>query len=510
MAGSIAPSVAFGGEEKPERNLDIHLYLGAPVPNTIYNWLRTLSGNISSRILVNEGLGSEAVMDEFDRECRTYPGKIFVSELGYGGMSDLIETISKFEGREDLLDARELKTLQDSLLEGFAQRHLDQIFGSPQGLFREAQKLQALGNTQQLEAVLSNPRISGYVITQFNDVAWEFHAGLLDLWRNPKLAYYAAQRLNRPYLIVLHARQAAAHLHDRVDIDLSLVCRDPSSSTHGVISIQVTSPLGEVIAREEVKIQINTGIHTLETISIEVGLAGVYRISAELIANGKTLAENEETILAMERINWGILPQQFRSFGKEPPIRLLGDHPQTDAKTNTGLYLAAYPSSLTVKDWANLLALVHSGGVAICGALCPEDQLAVQILNRHDLPVQLHPGIGSWMGCYHWIPDTNLFTGLPAGGLAMKPYAEIVPKYVLSEMGGQVQAGSLRNTQSRLEAPAMLWYSDIESVQFGKGEIVFCQYRVFEKIDRDPLADRLAANLLHYANQLFGNGIKVI
>jgi hypothetical protein len=111
-------------------------------------------------------------------------------------------------------------------------------------------------------------------------------------------------------------------------------------------------------------------------------------------------------------------------------------------------------------------------------------------------------GIGSWMGCYHWAPQSDLFSGLPAGGLVKKPYAGVIPKYVLSEMGGEVLAGSLRNTQSRLEAPSMIWYSDIEAVRFGKGAVVFCQYRVFEYLAEDQVAARMANNLLTYAARL--------
>jgi len=69
-------------------------------------------------------------------------------------------------------------------------------------------------------------------------------------------------------------------------------------------------------------------------------------------------------------------------------------------------------------------------------------------------------------------------------------------------MGGEVLAGSLRNTQSRQEAPGMLWYSDIEAVRCGRGAILFCQYRVFENQEKNPLAARLAYNLLVTAARL--------
>ena len=100
---------------------------------------------------------------------------------------------------------------------------------------------------------------------------------------------------------------------------------------------------------------------------------------------------------------------------------------------------------------------------------------------------------------YHWVSPSSLFEGLPAGGLALEPYTEVVPKYVMTELGGEVHAGSICNTQSRNGPLSMLWYSDIESVRLGKGILLFNQYRVFEKLDQDPLAARLAFNLLRHA-----------
>jgi hypothetical protein len=170
----------------------------------------------------------------------------------------------------------------------------------------------------------------------------------------------------------------------------------------------------------------------------------------------------------------------------------------------SAILLAAHPATLSDEEWDTLFQSAESGGVAVVGALRPEESAALQAFVRRGVDLKLHPGIGSWMGCYHWIPDSELFSGLPAGGLAKKPYADILPKYILSELGGEIQAGSLRNTQSRVEAPAMLWYSDIEAIRFGKGTIILCQYRVFEKLDRDPVAARLAYNLIEFAAKLSG------
>jgi hypothetical protein len=514
--GSLAIDQDFGWIERAtvtpsretqrERILDVHLYLGAPISNSIYDWLRTLGSGATSRVLVEQGIGSLPVMDEFDREIRSYQGKVFVSEIGYGGMSDLDETVARFNGREELMDAKDLKILRDGLHEGFKKRKLDRIFGSARNLFLESQRVQAIGNSQQLEALLINPRISGYVITQLNDVAWEFHAGLLDLWRYPKLSYYASQRVNQPHVLITHAQQVTVELGETVTVDLTLVNRGPVTE-RGCIIVTVNDPQGGTVSSSMHEIALFEGIQYLDSLSIEILLPGNYQLDARLEVNEEIQAESTETILALEPVDWNVLPAKLTLFGQLPGTSglrsiLQGGSADQNAgeKPDTWLGVAALPATVSEEQWEALFKAVESGGAAVIGALRPENEAAILEFNRRGIKLELHPGAGSWMGCYHWIPDSDLFASLPAGGFAKRLYSEVVPKYVLAELGGDTLAGSLRNTQFRQEKPAMLWYSDIEVIPYGKGFILFCQYRIFELLERDPLADRLAHNVLRYAS----------
>ena len=117
------------------------------------------------------------------------------------------------------------------------------------------------------------------------------------------------------------------------------------------------------------------------------------------------------------------------------------------------------------------------------------------------MEVVLHLGFGNWMGCYHWIPAGDVFAGLPQNTLAGDPYAEIAPQYSLSDLGGEVLAGALQNTHTPKELPRMLWFSDIEVVRLGKGRLIFCQYRAFDRAQTNPVAARLACNLLRVAQR---------
>ena len=93
-------------------------------------------------------------------------------------------------------------------------------------LVTASQEVQARGNTRHRGAA-GQSRVSGFLVTQLNDVAWEFHAGILDPWRKPKRTYDALKRLNQPSCLILHASDAVVTSGDRVDVTLTLVQQVP-------------------------------------------------------------------------------------------------------------------------------------------------------------------------------------------------------------------------------------------------------------------------------------------
>jgi hypothetical protein len=440
------------------------------------------------------------MLAEWQRTLRDYRGKIFVSELGCGGMTDLDDVAAAY-GDLDLRDAREMRAFRDSLHEGFTLRGLDRVFGSIRQLVNEAQEAHARGNTRQVEALLANPRVSGFLVTQLNDVAWEFHAGILDQWRKPKQAYYALKRVNQPHCVILKAADAVVTCGDRIDVALTLVQRGPSQPGEQV-AVTVTTLAGRELATESHPVPLGSGIKELGTVSFAAsGESGEYRIEAQWLRDQSLLAEVIETVLALPSPDWSDIPAGLTlvsalGAGEGTASPLVRTPLGEDQKE---LIVAPRPGSLDRDDWETLLVAAKAGGVGVIGPLRPEDELARSILAERGVNVELHFGIGNWMGCYHWIPAEEMFEGLPAGGLAGEPYADVLPHYVMSELGGRVFAGSFRNTQTRREDPAMLWYSDIEAVSFGSGKLLFCQYRLFDRAGSNPLAGRLLGNLLRVA-----------
>jgi len=514
-------TVVSSREMHRQRIQDVHIYVGAPLTPPVYEWMRTLGVSDPPVDISAHDFGSPAMAEEFNRECRSYRGKVFVSELGCGGMADLDEVVagygtlgdrppfpkgSELSGRCEqgiLQDAREMKAFRDSLHQGFEARRLDRIFGSLRGLIVASQAQQAAGLTRQIEALLVNPRVSGFIVTQLNDVAWEFHAGILDPWRNPKPVYHALKRLNGPHCVVLKAATPVVACGECVEVAATLLNRRP---LHGDEQIHVTvcTPAGKQVERSPQLVSGGVGIRQLPAISIRTGeMPGEYRVSACLIRGQETLAESTEVVLALPRVALERLTAGVEFVGAPPgAFNVQGqgaDQKRQQSDVAEPLLLAADPPSLTGEDWTRLLDGVEMGRVAIVGPLHKRDGLALRALKNQGLDVRLDYGIGNWMGCYHWIPASDLFAGLPSNCLGSEAYADVLPWYCMSELGGDVLAGSLRNTQTRREPSAILWYSDIEAVCLGQGTLILCQYRAFGQARTNPLAARLVHNMIRLA-----------
>jgi hypothetical protein len=504
--GTMAIDQDFGWQDRatmvPNRKTereeiqDLHLYLGGLVPEPVYAWERALGKNNLSQSLIDHGFGSSrTLLDIFDRKIESDRGKIFVSELGCAGMSDLEDTVAQYKDQDHLVDAHEMKMFRDSLHKGFAERHLDRIFGTVKDLVREAQELHAAGNTRHIEALLANPRISGYILTQLNDVAWEFHAGLLDIWRRPKLAYAAVKRLNQAHILILDIPKTVMGQDSELALSLTLVNRVPLAGPDQVC-VQLFDPDGKEVSSVQQDAPRGVGINLLQEITLtSVLYPGQYRLTARLLNYPRDCAETFRNFCVFPAVDLEGVCADAQWIGTPPP-GVSGVGVIDSEEDQERVLLIAHPGSLSRTDWERVLEEVSGGCSAVIGPLRPQDEVALGLLASHGITIRLHFGIGSWMGCYHWIPNSSLFFGLPSGGLAGEAYVNVRPRYVMSELGGEVLAGSFSNSQTRLEAPAMLWYSDIERITLGKGALVFCQYLIFDASLADPLANRLLANLI--------------
>jgi hypothetical protein len=505
--GTLAADQDFGWAKRatvvPDRETarvqihDVHLYLGSPMTRAACDWLRavgTPATNPGGR-LEELGFGLAEIFEVWESELRTDPSQVFVSELGCAGMADLEEVVDAFGDQLHLIDAREMIAFRDDLRNSLSKHGISRCFTSVRDLAVATQAQGAAGNRRQIEAVLTNRRVSGYILTAINDGGSEFHAGILDLWRRPKKTYHDLPRHNRDRVLVLFGERAVVTHGEEAIVRLTAV--DHVFAPTGKVLVQVCDPDGRTIAEEERTIPPGQGIKELGAIRARTdGAAGEYRVVARLAGDDEGLLTTTENVLALPAVDWSTAPSGIASMRNyESPVIV-----SSDALEQAGVIVAARPGSLSAADWDGLFAAVAEGATAVIGPVRQRDDEALKALTGHGIALDLHLGLGwGWLGCYHWQPDGDLFAGLPAGGLGGEVYADVLPRYVLAALGGEVLAGSFKGTEPTAHDPRFHWFSDVEVVERGSGRLIFCQYRVFTEPGQNPLADRMRLNLLRLA-----------
>ncbi len=185
---------------------------------------------------------------------------------------------------------------------------------------------------------------------------------------------------------------------------------------------------------------------------------------ARIAGDEEGLLTTTESILALPAVDRSAAPSGIAWLGNhESPLTVSSD-------VAGSVIVAARPGSLSAADWNGLFAAVDEGATAVIGPVRPVDQAALRALAERGIALELHLGLGwGWLGCYHWQPESELFAGLPAGGLGGEVYADVLPRYVLSGLGGEVLAGSFKGTEPTAHDPRFHWFSDVEVVARGRG-----------------------------------------
>ena len=489
--------VQLPGKDHAQMEQDIHVYVGAPVNQSLERWLRTLGKYPPEVDIAAQHYYRPEPVRWYHEQLRDWRGRIFVSELGYGGICDLESVTAAYQGKEHLLDAEEMLALRDSLDEGAKRRGLDHIFGGLAGIARAAQEIQVEGNSRQLNALLANPRISGYCHTQFNDVGWECHAGIVDIWRRPKALCHAMRQINEPHHLISRLNRYAVCPDESVELDLDILHEVPLAGPDE-IRVELYGAEGAQVWQHEQLVIPRGRLTNVTPCEIPpLGETGEYRVAVHLSCEGSRLSMVEERFLVLSRVDLAALRGRFSlAYADEALRRLFPEVPVGMPQDGRWLVLPN-PELPTLREWERALSWVEAGGRMIVGPLTPEHDRALASFARYGQRISTEGTIGAWMGHYHYIKSSPTFAGLPVDGLAGQPYAEVIPWYSLNELSDRVWAGTFRNhLKYRGEPYGFTWYADVQQMPMGSGQILFCQYRIWDRIGTDPIADRLFANII--------------
>src|SRR5271168_57495 len=103
----------------------------------------------------------------------------------------------------------------------FRDAQLGPIFGDLDGFVDAAQEFQYRALKYQIETLRWSRPVSGYVITELNDVQWEAN-GLMDVRNNPRRFAERLANLQQPWLVIARSARTAISEGESLDVAVRL------------------------------------------------------------------------------------------------------------------------------------------------------------------------------------------------------------------------------------------------------------------------------------------------
>ena len=510
-------SIYLPHSREPVAMNDVHMYPGAPFSRARYDELLALGKT-------PEQLAAEGLKLGRYTASHVTPGLLTnISELGYGSIPDLEANLRRYaaEGNPLTPDYRIHERLLVSYRNVLRETGAAELFPRFADFVAANQRVHYLGQKSMIEAARINPQVAGIGIHALSDGDWIVGAGVIDLFREPKQAYHALWEVFAPQYL---ARSDRHTLLVGEELSVRVTGVNDAAAVDGRLRVTVTDCRGEVLGEEAVPCRLAEGIgHLLEWRLVMDGAPGRCRIAASFA--GDLEVANEISVYLLDEagqrpprasvaltVTEGPLAAYLRSGGRVPPAFT------PDLGTDVPV-LVDLPAVVEVGEepFAVLADWVARGGSAVLLGPPPESflQPVVHLGQKMSglpagrvLPFELvlFPALGPWTPCSHVVPEHPCFAGLPGGGLMEQEYQNVLPQWCIVApespwIGGNITYGWYReqkHKQNFLGVSAAFSGAELTELAHGTGRYVVCQYRITEHLGRDPVADRLLANLLRW------------
>jgi hypothetical protein len=322
----------------------------------------------------------------------------------------------------------------------FRDAQLAPIFGDLDGFVSAAQELQYRGLKRQIETLRWERPISGYVITELNDVQWESN-GLMDVQNHPRAFAERLANLQQPWLIIAQTPRTAVRTGERFEVSVRLA---------GAADLPESARLKWRFADQSGEASLGPDLTIL---AIAAGAAEVIAIvPLELEAQdskGRLLSRNTLELCVA------------------PPLSVAAPSlfPIDDAASSLLAAIGWTNRAATIEDAEVLLAtrlttpvreallagrkivLIANSAEAL---IDPERKLPLN--DRHNFPMMLlrerggTPLDGQWMGAFTWRRTEGPWSTMPGGPMLDEHWSGLLPNHVLTgfpstAFGGLVESG---------------------------------------------------------------------
>ena len=323
----------------------------------------------------------------------------------------------------------------------FRDAQLAPVFGGLDGFVSAAQELQYRGLKRQIETLRWERQVSGYVITELNDVQWESN-GLMDVQNHPRAFAKRLANLQQRWLIIAQTPRTVVRAGERFEVSMRLA--GAAATPDGAqLKWRFADQSGEAaLGREPITIALSAG--ATESIAI---------VPLELEARdgkGRVVLSRNALELCVVPPLGGAAPALFPVDATASGLLAAIGWPNRSATAEDADVLLATRLTTAVREaliaGRKVLLVANSSDALID----PERKLPLN--DRHNFPSMLlreragTPWDGQWMGAFTWRRMEGPWSSLPGGPMLDEHWSGLLPNHVLTgfpstAFGGLVDAG---------------------------------------------------------------------
>jgi hypothetical protein len=500
---------------EPTKFNDIHNYPG-PFINTFH-----YEGYLS--IGLTEEEKKEKGYDGSKVGRNVVPGLMsYVSELGYGSLPEMGKNITLFEDKGNPLTPayRYYKRLDEGQQQVIEQSGFKNLYPEMNQFYLDQQSIHGAANKRMIEAVRANPEVDGYCIHALIAGDWIMGAGLIDLWRNPKTAVYESTKAaNQPriFTIRMHPRNVYADKGAKLEI----IGINDLEKTGGKFKVEILNRKGKVIYKNEMYKEWTQGVSSMLNTSLKTNSwEGEHKVRVRMEADDGTEITNNEYLFDVFKAKSLLYPRggvalmskesKLSPYLKYKRVEVEEFTPSTRTKTPVLVTRESIANKMDSSKFVQLYEFIKKGGTAIYLGGVPNSIESGHY--AYPFTATVHPARGLWTCIPHLVHQHPIFIGLPVNGMMKDVYenvwatntlrdliidGEVIPESVVGSIGFDWFSSGHKMHYS---GPGEAWWgSDVAIIPFGKGKIIMSQLRLMENLTKDPVADKILANIIRYA-----------
>ncbi len=464
------------------------LRLGYPVSSKTFTMLGAYCSSKEGKAIADGVHGNKSFWERYNYLKDEISGKVLVDGLGVPTFPDLDALADAAKPHAQNPETKDLNKFRQELGQQLAAKGVE-AFSNAGDFLKAASQMAQDALVKQLQGLLTNIQVSGYILEQFGDHGLHFN-GLVDWTRKPKPVLDSLQKANHPVWIFAEATDRTPYGGTSAAINAHLFNEGPGFDF--TLAYKVKGPNGRTLHQESHNGRAKGGVNALGTFKFPVGFeTGRFTIEVAMTRQGKEAGKAEEALL---------VPAETKLEGVLKKVRLIGDFSDSitvsaSAKADCAVLYGI--AEISENELREALETAKAGGTVILGALTEED--CRQLNGLKLLPQDLNPFrcTGGAHGNFHYLNKHPLFKHLDVPGLLDQTYADVQPLWSLDRWEDAViPAGSLNFLTTTGAKSKIRWGMDAAFLPFGKGKLAIFQYDIFSKLGRNALADRLFANLI--------------